>query len=88
MGEAGDVELRGLGLDLAHPIDSNLMVFTSPDDVDAGVVQSVCLVERVQAFTCQFPLSTMVIFSDTLSLRRSVKEFVFLIPMKTKFGSS
>ena len=54
----------------------------------AGVVQSVCLVERVQAFTCQFPLSTMVIFSDTLSLRRSIKEFVFLIPMKTKFGSS
>jgi len=26
MDEAGDVELRGLGLDLAHLIDSNLMV--------------------------------------------------------------
>ena len=26
MGDTGDIEPRGLGLDLAHPIDSNLMV--------------------------------------------------------------
>ena len=31
-------------------------------------------------------LSWSSIFSDTLSLHRSVKKFVFLIPVKTKFG--